>query len=68
MQCAAEYLGCSVKTVRRHVTAGFIHVNETPGGLRRIDREELDALFHPEPPSANRGTVTEDEWRRYVRE
>lgn len=65
---AAEYLGASTKTAQRMIARGELHWRQTPGGLRRIDREEIDSIFRPvEIPDRNRGIVTPEEERLYVR-
>lgn len=57
---AARRLGVSVRTFDRHlpdwVAAEVVTVRRTPGGHRRFDPAEIDALRAPEPtrlPSAD---------------
>ena len=50
---AAKRLGVSIRTFDRHlpawVAAGAVTVHRTPGGHRRFDPAEIDALRAPEP-------------------
>jgi len=66
---AAEYMGASVSTVKRHVAAGLLHWHVTGAGLKRIDREEIDGLFVKDGRTGKTGknVVSDEEWRRYVR-
>ena len=53
---AAEYLGCSTKTIRRRIAEGSIAAYRAPGGgrLMRIDRDQFEAALTP---------VTSTTWR-----
>jgi excisionase family DNA binding protein len=42
---AAERLGISVRTLDRYVEAGRITPRRTPGGHRRFDPADVDALL-----------------------
>lgn len=46
---AAEYLGCSTKTIRRRIAEGSITAYRAPGGgrLMRVDRDQLEAALRP---------------------
>jgi excisionase family DNA binding protein len=46
---AAERLSVSVRTLTRWIDAGVLTVHRTPGGHRRFDPAEIDALRAPEP-------------------
>lgn len=50
---AAARLGVSVRTFDRHlgewIRAGAVTVHRTPGGHRRFDPAEIDALRTPDP-------------------
>lgn len=52
-RAAATRLGVSVRTFDRHLAAwvaeGAVTVHRTPGGHRRFDPAEIDALRAPEP-------------------
>ena len=65
---AAEYMDCSLATVKRHLDAGVLSWHVTPTGFKRLDREQIDAMFTvPERPSETRGVVTAEDERRYIR-
>ena len=64
---AAEYMGCSTATVRRHIEARVIDIHVTAQGLKRLDREQIDAMFTiPNRAAARPGVVTAEDERRYV--
>lgn len=66
---AAEYIGASVTTVKRHITAGVLNWHETATGFKRLDREQIDAMFTVPNRGLprNRGVVTAEDERRYIR-
>jgi excisionase family DNA binding protein len=60
-------MGASVSTVKRMIAAGDLSWHEAPGGLRRLDREEIDGLFvRAKDVSPQRKVVTDEEFRRFV--
>ena len=48
---AADYLGVSLGSVRRWCDMGALKHWRTPGGQRRFNREDLDALMASLTPS-----------------
>ena len=44
---AAEYLGVSVRTMRRYLAGGKLQAHRLTGRLLRFRREELDAYLEP---------------------
>jgi len=66
---AAEYMGCSVTTVKRHIDEGILNWSHTLIGFKRLDREQIDAMFIMPARGLprNRGVVTEEDERRFVR-
>jgi len=69
LSAAAEYLSCSVTTVKRQINDGCLRWHQTPIGFKRLDREEIDRIFTPynNKEDRKRGVVTEEDERRYVR-
>jgi excisionase family DNA binding protein len=63
---AAEYLSVSTRTIRRMVQEGTLQFVTFPHEIRRIDREEIDALGRREA-SENPGVVTAEEFNRLVK-
>lgn len=65
---AAKYLTCSRSTIQRHIEQGFLDWHVTGTGFKRLDREQLDAIFVI--PSRglpkNRGVVTAEDERRFI--
>lgn len=51
---AAEYLGMSVKTVRRYISEGRLTGFRLGNQQLRVDRDEVEALFKPIPTAAGR--------------
>ena len=49
IQNAAEYLGVSPKTIRRHIAAGRLSGYRAGPRLIRVDLNELDAMLRPIP-------------------
>lgn len=49
LSTAAEYLGCSEKTIRRMIADGQITGYRLGPRLLRVDLTELDALMQPIP-------------------
>lgn len=53
LEQAADYLGVSRKTIRRHIARGEITGWRSPGKhLIRVDLNEIDALMAPIPAVA----------------
>ena len=63
---AAEYMGVSTRTIQRFVAEGILLLVTFPHEIKRIDREEIDALGRREE-TANPGVVTAEDERRYVK-
>lgn len=51
---AAEYLGMSVKTVRRYISEGRLTGYRLGNQQLRVDRDEVEALFKPIPTAVGR--------------
>ena len=51
LDVAADYAGCSTRTIRRRIAEGSIRAYKMPGTSRliRIDLDELDAALKPVP-------------------
>lgn len=49
---AADYLGCSTKTVRRYIAAGRLPAYRAGARFVRVDAAEVDALLRPIPVGA----------------
>lgn len=65
---AAAYMSCSITTVQRHIEQGFLDWHVTGTGFRRLDREQIDALFTIPNRGLvkNRGVVTAEDERRFI--
>lgn len=49
---AAEYLGCTVRTIRRYIAEGRLRGHRVGPRMVRVAVDDLDALIRP-IPSAN---------------
>ncbi len=63
---AAAYMDVSTRTVRRMINEGILHPVKFPHEIRRIDREEIEALGRKEEKIST-GIPTQDEIRRFVK-
>lgn len=46
---AADYAGCSTKTLRRYIAAGRLTAYRLGPRLIRVDLDQLDAILRPIP-------------------
>jgi len=46
---AADYYGCSIRTLRRYISSGDLRAQRVGKRLIRIDRADLDALAQQIP-------------------
>ena len=54
LAAAAAHAGCSTRTVRRYIAAGFLTGYRMGPRLIRVDLNELDALMRPIPTTGVR--------------
>jgi len=50
---AAEYVGCTDKTIRRRVSEGALTAYRFGPRMLRVDLAELDAMLRPIPTAEN---------------
>ncbi len=63
---AAAYVSASTRTVQRWIDKGLIVWVVIAGNLKRIDREQIDALVNRPAQKDTSGIVTAEEEARFV--
>lgn len=53
LNVAADYLGVSVKTIRRMIAAGEITGHRVRGKIIRVDLQEIDNVMRPIPSAVS---------------